>query len=248
MTRWARLRAPGNAMSAEAGRIGDAINSGNVYGAFERIGRDVTTTALVAAPVVGPASRTAGAMGEFGRTGIRLAAEDFAASRTGQLAYDRLNQFNYKMGMVNYVVPPTQKVLSWADEIPEASPYVTRYDPRFPGRADPAYTIDTSQFSSGKTTSGAGGGRRNSSQFWKAWEKQVPESLSPANAMRAMDGLAPKIDSVWVKTFPEHAAFSGYPLIHHHVNFGAYAMPVPASTHTSSSGIWHLQGIKEQLP
>ncbi|QNK76022.1 hypothetical protein H7F36_18150 [Variovorax sp. PAMC28562] len=136
-----------------------------------------------------------------------------------------------------------QRAIGWADAIPETSPYVTRYDPSFPGRADPAYTIDTSRFTSGTSTSGAGGGLRNSSQFWKAWTDQIPQSLSPGNAMRAADGLAPKIDSTWVSTFPEHMSFMGDALIHHHVDFGAYASPVPAATHTSSSGIWHLQSI-----
>jgi hypothetical protein len=73
-----------NALSAEAGRIGDAYNSGNVYGAFERGSRDLTNAALIAAPLVGPTTRVVGSMAETGSIGTRLAIGDLAASRTGQ--------------------------------------------------------------------------------------------------------------------------------------------------------------------
>jgi hypothetical protein len=178
------------------------------------------------------------------KMGLQLAVEDFGASGLGQRVGSHFDQMNYQLGHVNYVVAPRERVMNWSETIPETSPYVTPYDPRFPGRPDPAYSIDTSRFSSGTPTSGAGGGLRNSAAYWKTWVDQVPGSLSPDNLRLAQRGLAPEIDSTWVSTFPQHKAYLGDDLIHHHTNFGRYAIPVPGSTHTSSSGIWHLQGIK----
>ena len=67
-----------------------------------------------------------------------------------------------------------------------------------------------------------------------------PETLSSGNQYRIEElGLSPKIDSTWVEHFPEHANFVKQVLIHHHVNQGPYAIPVPASTHVGFGGIWH---------
>ncbi|RLC79879.1 MAG: hypothetical protein DRJ03_22670 [Chloroflexi bacterium] len=122
----------------------------------------------------------------------------------------------------------------------ESNPYQIRYDPKSPGRPDPRWSIDTRTFSSGETT--ARDGIRNSIEFWKEWLKRSPEALSAANRYRIEElGLSPRIDSTWVKYFPEHANFLREVLIHHHVNQGPFAIPVPASTHIGSGGIWHTR-------
>lgn len=54
-------------------------------------------------------------------------------------------------------------------------------------------------------------------------------------------GLSPKIDKTWIKEFPEHSQYLGDTLIHHHVDFGRYAIPVPGKTHVGSGGIWHTK-------
>ena len=116
--------------------------------------------------------------------------------------------------------------------------YVTRYDPRFPGRPDPQYSIDTSSFPLGTTTSG--GGVRNKSVFWQQWSKYHPSSISPANRFRIDElGVAPRIDATWTRAFPEHSSHLNDVLIHHHSSFGQYAFPVPGKTHVGSGGPWH---------
>ncbi|MGV7959561.1 hypothetical protein QPK13_00020 [Photorhabdus tasmaniensis] len=120
------------------------------------------------------------------------------------------------------------------------NPYQTRVDPRIPNRPDPKYSIDTSTFTSGKMT--ANGGIRNNKEFWQQWSNLQPDSLSKSNMYRIKElGLSPKIDNQWIKAFPEHVNYKGETLIHHHVDFGRYAIPVPSSTHVGSGGIWHTK-------
>ena len=121
----------------------------------------------------------------------------------------------------------------------KTSPYQTRYDPTSPGRPDPRYSIDTTTFESGKPT--ANGGLRDNKQFWQKWEKLNPSSISKNNRWRIEHGLSPTIDNVWIKEFPEHGGYKGEILIHHHVDQGKYAVPVPASTHVGSGGVWHCK-------
>ncbi|ENY0880151.1 MULTISPECIES: hypothetical protein [Enterobacter] len=35
--------------------------------------------------------------------------------------------------------------------------------------------------------------------------------------------------------------YKGDTIIHHHVDFGPYAIPVPGSTHVGSGGVWHTK-------
>ncbi|MGG4608513.1 hypothetical protein [Providencia sp. Me31A] len=35
--------------------------------------------------------------------------------------------------------------------------------------------------------------------------------------------------------------YKGDTIIHHHVDFVQYAIPVPSSTHVGSGGIWHTK-------
>lgn len=117
------------------------------------------------------------------------------------------------------------------------SVYVTRVDLTNPGRPHPAYSVDTRAFTSGTATQA--GGVRNSRQFWNEWQKLNPQSISPENAKLIKKGLAPKIDDTWVQVFPEQAPYMHEKLLHHHVNHGRYAIPVPESTHVGSGGAWH---------
>ncbi|WP_084300009.1 hypothetical protein [Microvirgula aerodenitrificans] len=57
--------------------------------------------------------------------------------------------------------------------------------------------------------------------------------------------VSPRIDKAWIDAFPEHGGFMGDVLIHHHVNFGQYTIPVPGKTHIGSGGLWHMwEGMK----
>ncbi|WP_320713156.1 hydrolase [Enterobacter cloacae] len=54
-------------------------------------------------------------------------------------------------------------------------------------------------------------------------------------------GQLPKIDDILIKAFPEHMNYKGDTIIHHHVDFGPYTMPVPGSTHVGSGGVWYTK-------
>jgi hypothetical protein len=125
-------------------------------------------------------------------------------------------------------------------------PYVIRYNPSVPGRPDPDWSIDTAAYAIGEATER--GGVRNRSQFWRDWLNQKPETLSPSNRYRIESlmnpanprvGPSPTVDDTWISHFPEHAPFKGEVIIHHHVEQGRYAIPVPAPTHVGSGGPFH---------
>ncbi|WP_204343494.1 hypothetical protein [Paenibacillus elgii] len=117
------------------------------------------------------------------------------------------------------------------------------YDSNFPGRPDPKFSIDTLTFTSGETTSK--GGIRNTKEFWEQWAKMRPETLSPSNKYLIENysrlKVSPRIDDVWIKHFPEHNGYLKDILIHHHVDWGRYAIPVPRETHVGSGGVWHYK-------
>ena len=119
------------------------------------------------------------------------------------------------------------------------SPYQTRYNPEFPYRPDPQFSIDTSIFPNGTPT--ANGGIRNNIKFWEEWEKLNPESLSENNRWKIGHGFSPIIDDIWIEFFPEHSEYKGEKLIHHHVDQGIYAIPVPEPTHNGPGGVWHCK-------
>ncbi len=123
------------------------------------------------------------------------------------------------------------------------SPFSTRVAPGVAGRPDPAFSVDTMTFASGATTSG--GGLRNAEAFWKQWATLRPESLSSSNRYLVDNfsrlKVSPRVDSVWTQVFPEHIGYENDVLIHHHVDFGRYAIPVPGQTHVGSGGPWHAK-------
>lgn len=115
-----------------------------------------------------------------------------------------------------------------------------RWDPKAPGRPDPQWSVETRSFSSGKAT--ARGGIRNNAEFWQEWAQKNPNTLSKTNQYRVNElGRSPKIDDTWVKSFPEHSSHLKETLIHHHVDQGPFAIPVPESTHVGSGGVWHTK-------
>ena len=145
---------------------------------------------------------------------------------------------------------PKIRLLKMLDDVPRmrgpnrtgnvlpSSPHVTRVDPRFPGRPDPQWSIDTRTFSNGVET--ANGGLRNNMDFWQQWAAKNPDSLSQSNLYRINElGLSPKIDDTWIRYFPEHRNHLKEIIIHHHVDQGPYAIPIPSSTHIGPGGVWH---------
>jgi hypothetical protein len=123
------------------------------------------------------------------------------------------------------------------------APYVIRYDPLVPGRPDPRFSIDSLGFKAPTSTT-SNGGLRSTGEFWREWLSIQPESISPSNQylISNFDRLkvSPRVDATWIKAFPEHASYMKDVLVHHHVDFGRYAIPVPGKTHVGSGGPWHL--------
>ncbi|NVE01909.1 hypothetical protein HUX62_28235 [Massilia sp. BJB1822] len=122
------------------------------------------------------------------------------------------------------------------------APYVTRYDPSFPGRPDPQYSLNSLIF---KDPAGynALGFPRDAGEFWRNWVEKNPDSLSSSNRYLIENfnrlKISPRVDQEWIKAFPEHGNYMGDTLIHHHVNFRQYTIPVPGKTHIGSGGPWH---------
>ena len=116
--------------------------------------------------------------------------------------------------------------------------YSSPIDPNFPGRPDPQKSIDTTTFPSGTPT--ANGGIRDNKQFWKEWLKLNPDTISSSNRHKIeVLELSPKIDNQWIQHYPDHAPYKGETIIHHHVDQGAHAIPVPQGTHIGSGGPFH---------
>ncbi|QOL19461.1 hypothetical protein [Candidatus Bodocaedibacter vickermanii] len=76
---------------------------------------------------------------------------------------------------------------------------------------------------------------RDSVQFWKHFREKYdtvfPEIWSETNLGRFRDGISPKVDSEWLKYFPEHGKYLNEILEHHHINHGNIAIPLPDTMH-----------------
>jgi HNH/Endo VII superfamily nuclease toxin with a HHH motif len=62
-------------------------------------------------------------------------------------------------------------------------------------------------------------------------EKTNPEYFDAANAAKIRAGRSPLVNDTWVKTFPEHQGFLGDKLVHHHIDQGPIATPIPETIH-----------------
>ena len=99
--------------------------------------------------------------------------------------------------------------------------------------------IDTSKFKTGEAT--LHGGLRNPKAFWKEWANTYGDTLSPENQAAVKAGRSPIVDDTWIRHFPEHAPYKGETLIHHHLDYGPMAIPLPETVHSKQPGwgIWH---------
>jgi len=129
---------------------------------------------------------------------------------------------------------------------PPDSPFYTPYDPKVPGRPDPARTVDSRLFKN-PADFNAEGFPRDNLEFWRLWRARFPETLSPRNAY-LLDtlGVSPEVDPTWVRFFPEHGSYKWQTLVHHHVvelpvfpTDGPTTMPVPSGAHVGSGGPIH---------
>jgi YD repeat-containing protein len=116
------------------------------------------------------------------------------------------------------------------------SPYQVHIDP-LAGSGPMA--IDTTTFTSGERT--LAGGIRNPRQFWSQWADTYGETLSTRNQKLIQAGRSPEVDARWIEHFPETKPYLGETLVHHHLDYGRMAIPIPQPVHALQPGwsIWH---------
>jgi len=144
------------------------------------------------------------------------------------------------------------------------SPYHIKINPGSPGMPDPAWTVDSTNFTRSTGKPSHKGFPRNSKEFWLEWAITHPKTLSQTN-LRLINGIdpktgkrltrtnkktgqkvfvehiAPKVDDVWLKSFPEHADYKWNTIEHHHVDEGRWVIPLPEKLHRLDGNYrkWH---------
>jgi hypothetical protein len=80
---------------------------------------------------------------------------------------------------------------------------------------------------------------RDHRRFWQAWKERYEHlgALSKENIELIEKGKAPIVDEVWIQRYPQHAAYKGQILEHHHIGQGATAVPVPKHLHDAYSAV-----------
>lgn len=80
---------------------------------------------------------------------------------------------------------------------------------------------------------------RDNGQFWNAFNEKYPGMLSNENLMLLKKLRSPKVDEVWIKSFPEHHRCFGQIIERHNINYGALAYPLPKVVHRGQPG-YHI--------
>uniref|UniRef100_UPI0005707ECE RHS repeat-associated core domain-containing protein n=1 Tax=Zooshikella ganghwensis TaxID=202772 RepID=UPI0005707ECE len=153
----------------------------------------------------------------------------FGGVALGRYGANSFSKNSFRSSTKNNLSLPSQEI---------GSPYFIRINP-ISGKGPMA--IDTSIFKSGKKT--MNGGIRNSKKFWSQWKESYSNTLSPENIARINAKRSPVVDSEWIKHFPEHEKFLDETIIHHHLDYGPDAIPLPNTVHAKQPGwgIWHPQ-------
>ena len=132
----------------------------------------------------------------------------------------------------------TRAIRKAADTI--YTPYQIHIDP-IAGKGPMA--INTSLFKTGEPT--LYGGIRNAKAFWKEWLGKYKHTLSKENIanITSRNPKSPIVDDVWIEHFPEHAPYKGEIIVHHHLDYGAIAIPLPYTVHNMIPGwgFWHTE-------
>jgi hypothetical protein len=77
----------------------------------------------------------------------------------------------------------------------------------------------------------AAGFPRNGPWFWRQMAETNPNYFDAANAARIRANRSPLINDTWVENFPQHQGFIGEKLVHHHIDQGPIATPIPEIIH-----------------
>ncbi len=85
----------------------------------------------------------------------------------------------------------------------------------------------------------AAGYPRNGPWFWRQMLANHPELFDTTNATRIRAGRSPIVNRGWIAKNPNHAGLLDQRLIHHHIDQGPIATPLPESIHKAWHGILH---------
>jgi RHS repeat-associated protein len=102
---------------------------------------------------------------------------------------------------------------------------------------NPKLVVDMRKAPNG--ASNAAGYPRNRVWFWNEMLRENMDLFSDANRDLIARGFSPRVDEQWIAHFPQHQAFKGERLIHHHIDQGPIATPIPESVHRAWHGTLH---------
>jgi len=119
------------------------------------------------------------------------------------------------------------------DNVGGTSPYFIRVATDEYGYTIPYPSVDTwNMVKTAKTIQRTThGGIRDPKNFWRTWQRDFPETLSERNRRFLKAKSSPQVDDVWIQHFPEMSLYKGQTLVHHHVDLGRYAIPLPENLH-----------------
>ena len=103
-------------------------------------------------------------------------------------------------------------------------------------KSDAVIDMSTAPVSS---ATNAAGSPRNGPWFWRQMVETHPEYFDAANTARIRGNRSPVINDTWVESFPTHKGLLGDKLIHHHINQGKIATPLPETIHLKWSKDLH---------
>lgn len=83
------------------------------------------------------------------------------------------------------------------------------------------------------------GFKRNGPWFWKVMLKKFPDFFDAKNKALIRSGHSPKVNMKWIDFHPNHKAYKGDKLIHHHKNQGNNATGIPQQAHRDLSKELH---------
>ncbi|QCB43233.1 hypothetical protein E5673_14205 [Sphingomonas sp. PAMC26645] len=90
--------------------------------------------------------------------------------------------------------------------------------------------IRTAPSNSGTT---AAGSFRNGPWFWRQLTNNNSEYFDASKMARIRTNRSPLVNDTWIQHFPEHQGFTGNRAVHHHIDQGPIATPIPETVHHS---------------
>jgi hypothetical protein len=95
---------------------------------------------------------------------------------------------------------------------------------------DTRFTVDMKNAPDGSAENAAGH-PRNGPWFWRELLKKHPEVFDSENSVAIRAGRAPVVNAKWVKILPNYRPYLKDKLVHHHIDQGRIAAPLPESVH-----------------